>query len=173
MTKTKLIVLQITGGLLCALAIYGFVRVARKVHLSLDSHEWKPVTAELIKKELESTSSPGRGGMLTTETIKYRYEWGGQEYTGTNVFAYDFGVVHNKRFDYVSAREGDQIDVYVDPEGPERSAIRRGVGDGVYTTLIVDALLLTGGVLFVVVPRRYAKKPKLYSPLSSNGIGAP
>lgn len=98
---------------------------------------------------------PDRAKRTYAPEVTYEYEYDDEEYSGGEVHPGGTWATGNKArmrdiVDTYRNRKGERVEVYVDPENPERSYLEEGVLWHAYLTLAAGLLTTTGGLALVL-----------------------
>lgn len=112
-------------------------------HKTALAREWVPNDAQVSQLQKKLTTNPQRSG--NKFKIEYTYSYRGKPYFGKT-------LSFNKSFDSWTAKEGvliediyrigNTITIYVNPDKPEESVVRRNIRPGLIFLLIFGILFL-------------------------------
>jgi Protein of unknown function (DUF3592) len=140
------IILLFVGGFLLLRGLPGVVQV-------LGARDWERVSGTVLGSGVAGYQTQATGGHMGANVqraaIAYRYDIGGQTYTGNRAtfgtplgFGMGLGGIASaqaKRY-----APGEEVDVWVDPGDPSRTVLRRSAPSSTVIAALGVALLIVG-----------------------------
>jgi hypothetical protein len=122
MSKHEISLLIITAGVILELL------VMRSIWLAYASIRWDRIRGHVVESYVMTSDSTSESGQTHKPVIKYKYTYGGVDYTGDKI-AYSFAYGAKSWADKLvnAYRQGKEINVYVQPNKPKRSVLLTGL----------------------------------------------
>ncbi len=131
----------------------GYGLFARPLLKARAAAKWPEVPCEILSSRVQRHSG-SKGGSTYSIEVRYRYTFGGSEFTGT---AYDFSTGSSSGREWrenivASLPKGRKTVCYVNPEDPLDAVLSREPPSEIWFGLIPGVFLLVGLVIFWKAP---------------------
>ena len=126
---------------------------------ALRARRWQQTAGTILESDIEPIRDDSAEGGRTRYRlrVRYRYEAGGQEFTGDRLTFFGSDVRHSTRTRAAAHRNqiirGDQIDLWYDPADPSRAVNDRRIPWGFWFAFAIGVTFLLGGALPLLLGR--------------------
>ena len=125
----------------------------------LRARRWPQTSGTILESDIEEIrDDSAEGGKPRYRLrVRYRYEAGGQEFTGDRLTFFGSDVRHSTHTRAAAHRNqiirGDQIDLWYDPANPSQAVNDRRIPWAFWFVLAIGVIFLLGGALPLLLGR--------------------
>jgi hypothetical protein len=126
---------------------------------ALRARRWQQTSGTVLESHIEQIRDDPRraAGLRYRLRVRYRYEAGGQEFTGDRLSFFGSDVRHSTRTRAAAHRNqiirGDKIDLWYDPADPSQAVNDRGIPWAFWFAFAIGLIFLLGGSVPLLLGR--------------------